>query len=287
MVERQVFSAQETAIHADACLRDPDLFRPETKRPSWLPREISRQSRFYYRGPGCRIVPLSEPGLWLPLSCAIALVNSAVAQNGSSNPSSAVDMTGATLLVGCVASSGVSSSLTDSASNTYSGLTVFVCQFGGVAQFRYAANPTTSSTQTFTVGSAFASGVIAGFSGVTLTSPFDDETTADTQGSPSSPPALTPGFNDCLIVVGANGPSEVGEFTVSGGFTRVGFNPGAPSAAWASVLGYVVQTTAASATPVVTATNGGYTDGVGQASFKPAAGATVTWPGYQSPYGWH
>jgi hypothetical protein len=51
-------------MQADACLRDPTLWAPtRRRRPSWVRPIPDRQvPRFWYR----------DPGLWLPLSCAVA-----------------------------------------------------------------------------------------------------------------------------------------------------------------------------------------------------------------------
>lgn len=53
----------------DGCLKNPRLWRERRQRPSWMPRHIPSDHlpRFWHR----------EPGLWLPLSCAIAHDNAA------------------------------------------------------------------------------------------------------------------------------------------------------------------------------------------------------------------
>lgn len=60
----------EAWLHADACLRNPGLWYPGVRRPSWVPPVIGNGPKFYRRAP----TTWGDPAIWLPLQMAITRV---------------------------------------------------------------------------------------------------------------------------------------------------------------------------------------------------------------------
>jgi lysophospholipase L1-like esterase len=185
----------------------------------------------------------------------IALVSNAAAAGLNSGTTSAINTTGATLLV-CVAAfnSAASVTISDSKSNTWTALTL-QDPGGGLTVaglIYYVANPTVGTGHTFTItatGNAPA-GAFMAFSGVTTASPFDVQNGANTNGSVTSlaTGSVTPGQNNELVVSGlglgaANTPSESASFTLVDHLSFVG------GTSYGVDSSYKVQTTAAAVNP--------------------------------------
>jgi hypothetical protein len=231
-------------------------------------------SRWYYRGPACRIVPLTEPGLWVPLSCAIAIADSGnahVTQAGFGT-SGAINATGATLLVGVTCGAGAASIPSDSQFNTWSALTSQNGSFSGFTDIVYVANPTVSGSQTFTLAaspSSTPSGCFVALTGVATVSPFDGQQNgASAVSSPAQPGAVTPVNASSLIVSGLGGTvSSIASVT---GMTLLDSVAVIGGVAFSSALAYVIQVGGPSAVnPTWTYTDASGTDGIVIGCFEP------------------
>lgn len=234
----------------------------------WL-REFNKKlpvprTKFWYR----------EPGLYLPLSCAIAFVNNVTVVG--TGASSAVDMSacngaGGLFLANIGGFSAVSAPSADTGSNSWTGLTARVGSAGGNMQFFYVLAPSASATHTFTNGSSsFAVMDVLGFSGVTA---FDQETGQDSQSSVETPGAIS--GTDLTFITGIGGGSSDNGGTpptLSGPFTLLSFTPLLASFNYSCGTGYYISAGSNTRNPGWT-TNG--TDGVTQATFSPS-GAAVT-----------
>lgn len=161
----------------------------------------------------------------------------------------AINTTGATLIVIAAATyyyTPSGSYLSDSAGNTWTPLTVY----GPTDQRRillfYCANPTTSASHTFSYSAAsYIALSVAAFSGTASASVLDSES----GGADSTPGPLTPTQNNCLVVAAAcYGSTGSGSYSLDDGFTEAGeiLHGGAYVGC---LLGYKIQTTAASASP--------------------------------------
>ena len=210
---------------------------------------------------------------------AIALVQSVWkgSTGGATVTTDAADFTGCDLIVvGHTSfSPNTENTLSDSQGNTWTALTV---QQSDAVRFHlyYAAAPSVSSTQTFSlssVTSSFPALAVVGFSG-THASPFDVSNGAvDNTGDNSMQPgSVTPSQNDSLVVTGigcgtSTVPTMDGGFTVEEASATVGGNH------FGIGLAYLIQTSAAAANPTwsYTATAGG--QGSTIAVFKPAVAA--------------
>jgi hypothetical protein len=136
---------------------------------------------------------------------AIALVaNTALRSTTNNNvTTAAIDTTGATLLVVVVADqAGVTTTLTDSKTNTWTGLTVRTETNAEVRIF-YAANPTVGTGHTFTGTSTggFPALAVLAFSGVATVSPFDVQNgVTQTTGTSVATGSITPtAANEVLV----------------------------------------------------------------------------------------
>lgn len=197
-----------------------------------------------------------------------ALISNTSAGSGDalSVTTSAIDTTGANLLVVAVASynGATASTLSDSKGNTWNARTAYSdAGTGGIVRIQlfYASSPTVGTGHTFT-GSSPGSGsypciAVAAFSGANTT-PYASES-GDTDGSSGStdqPGTVTPGSNNNLIITGvahnnAGSTMSVNEsFTISNQTTAVG------SQCVGVAMGYQIQTTATARNPTWTLSAG-------------------------------
>ena len=166
--------------------------------------------------------------------------------------SSAIDTTGATLLVVSVSWAGATSAITvsDSKGNTWTPGTLHNLGTNIYHQFFYCClNPAvgTGHTMSATIGGSnfWPSMVVHAFSGgLVLWAATESGATVSGAG-PLTPGSLTPGANGALVITGFAGNSS-NATAVTGGFTLTGaIGSGVTSAAQA----YLIQSTAAAANP--------------------------------------
>ncbi len=169
-----------------------------------------------------------------------------------SGTSSAIDTTGANLLViaiGCIG--GATPSVpTDSKGNTWVALTAST--LGNTRQqIYYAKNATVGSGHTFSVtGAGFVSFVASAWAGADTVDPFDQQSGANTAaGTSLSPGSVTPTTNGQLVIVGTCMVNATAGFAVNGGFSILGTVTSSGGNHLAESCAYLVQTTAAAANP--------------------------------------
>jgi hypothetical protein len=211
---------------------------------------------------------------------AYALVVSTTKQGTpNSVTSNAIDTTGANLIVvsvGFYNGTSPTPTLTDSKSNTWSGLTARV---GGSITNRlfYCFGGTVGSGHTFTLSDAsiFPGMCVAAFSG-SVSSPIDQENGAGSaSGSTQAPGSVTPSENNELIIAGlGHDDNSAGAVSINGGFTAI-------TSAWLTGnaegcgLAYLIQTTATAANPTWDVTNSAAAGiAASIATFKAADAAT-------------
>lgn len=187
-----------------------------------------------------------------------------------------VDTTGANLLIAWVNTYGaVTPTLTDSKSNTWTPLTQINNATDGNARCRmyYATNsPTVGSGHTVTVSDA---GVLQSISflalaGAHATAPYDQETTNNPGGTPTTiqPGSITPSEDGCVLVTGLQYGVGVGGVSIDGGFSETHQDK---NFGLAEGIAYLIQTTAAAANPTWTIPSGNIAQ-TAMASFKSAGG---------------
>lgn len=205
---------------------------------------------------------------------AIALVSSVQGTPGQNgNTSSAIDTTGATLLVGCMTGYGIPDSISDSKGNTWTGLTNLSAG-GIITRLWYVANPTVGSGHTFTSagGNLYQAMHTAAFSGVLTVSPFDQENGSGAAAATKQPGSITPSEDNELIVTGFGLDSPGGgDATINGGFTIAQQTQYTVATAAGCALAYLIQTSAAAANPTWTAPSSTNLNAV-IASFKATPG---------------
>lgn len=205
---------------------------------------------------------------------AIALVTHVVKTGTSTNgaTSGSIDTTGANLLVFPVCYAfGSSLVVSDSKSNTWTGLTVRSYTTRTSVRIYYAKNPTVGTSHTFTTAgtNCFANPMALSFSGCDTTSPFDVENGGSAQATSQATGSVTPNQNNSLIIALTDGEdSTLASVTIDSGFTIGDIVPNAITTAGANA--YLLQGTAAAVNPTWT-----YTAleraAVAIAVFKPAA----------------
>lgn len=168
---------------------------------------------------------------------------------------------------------------TDSASNTWTGLTYYANAGLRGCKIWYCVNPTTSANHTFTAYQAYGGPAIAAmaFSGTATSSPFDTENGSTHDGADISsfqPGSVTPSEDGSLFVCGIAINAAVPVPSIDQGFTISGMSSGHPDYFHGTIgAGYLIQGAAAARNPTFS------WSGVGEptasiAVFKPAgAGA--------------
>lgn len=153
-----------------------------------------------------------------------ALVAHTGAGSSTSNnvTTSAIDTSGATLLIVCVNSyqSAAAPTLSDSKSNTWTGLTTYELTAGGRVKFYYCDSPTVGSGHTFTLtgtGDYPAIEVVA-FSG-TISPAFDVENGKPGGTGGSQPGSVTPSTSSSVIVTDVVIDATGSASSIDSGFT--------------------------------------------------------------------
>lgn len=209
------------------------------------------------------------------------IAHTATGGTGSAVTTSAIDSTGATILIAVTSYKTGTITVTDSKSNTWTGLTQRIGAGGGgvICQIFYAVNPTVgaSHTVTGTAGaSTFPAIAVAAFNTVLTSSPFDVQNGAGDTGATGS---ITPSVNGELLISGmatsatptavSTSISTIPQFGIANAIATVPGTSFGVSLAW-NCLG----TAAAIST---TWSSGGSANAVAIASFKcssPGGGGT-------------
>ena len=190
----------------------------------------------------------------------VASVSAVGVGNAGDPTTSAIDTTGANLIVAAIyyVTGASSLAIVDSASNTWTPLT----SRGGslIAKMYYCAAPTTSGTHTFSLdgNNSFSGIAVAAFSGANA-SPFEAESGA----AATQPGSITPAGDGRLFVT-AWGRNDATTLTINSGFTIAQQTAYAPGAGLEVGLAYKIQTTAGAENPTTNTD-----DGSAMATFKP------------------
>lgn len=159
----------------------------------------------------------------------------------------AINTTGANLIVIAVASDN-GTTPTDSKSNTYTLCNDRVQGFSELAMF-YAFAPTVGAGHTFTQTQTYGAMFVLAFSGATA-SPLDalDVDNGTAAGASLSPGSGTPAEANEVVVTGINIGGANLSITVDGGFTALTI-PGVSGVNYGGGIAYLIQTSAAAASP--------------------------------------
>ena len=196
------------------------------------------------------------------------------AGTSGTNTSSALNTTGASLLVICVTDKFSWSNLADSKGNTWTPLTAWTGTAPGL-QLYYAANPTVGSGHTFSFD-GWSRCAVQAFSGVTTTSPFDQQNGGSGGASDGRPGSITPTQGNELVVCGVSVQGGSGLPYIGGGFSATAQVADAGGVPHGIGLAYRIQNTAVATNPAWA--TGSAVLSVGIASFKAAAGGTNATP---------
>lgn len=182
----------------------------------------------------------------------VVLVTHGLIVGGTSGGTSgSLDTTGATLLI-VVAASGGAVTVSDSKSNSWTGLTVR----GSAPQTRifYAANPTVGAGHIFTISGSLSAGSVLAFSGVVQATPFEVENGASTSAITIQPGSVTPAESGALIVtsLGAQSGFVNSALAIDSGFTRTDYQVFISGNSYGTAAAYLVQGAAAAVNPIWT-----------------------------------
>lgn len=190
--------------------------------------------------------------------------------------SSAIDTTGATLLV-IVTANAVTWDpvISDSKGNTWnSALDVDDVSNNSHLMVHYAYNPTVGSGHTVTVDGAlnFISAEVAAFSGIKTTANPVDQTNTGRVGSAATvqPGSITPSVGGALIVcgLGTAGPAGISA-SINSGFAITDQLPLSSGNYYGSALAWLAQGSAAAVNPTWTEASGSHDLTAGIVSFLP------------------
>jgi len=182
---------------------------------------------------------------------------SAGSTGGSDITTSAINTTGANLIVAGIASGSNTPTVSDSSSNIWTPLNI---NGGGPnIQMFYCSAATVGSGHTFTTstGNNAPSIYVLAFSG-SAASPLDQQNgVGATSGITTvQPGSITPGQNNELIVtlLGIAAPGAVSAGSINQGFTILGSQTFSGGNHYGGAIAYLMQSTAAAVNPTWTAT---------------------------------
>jgi hypothetical protein len=234
-------------------------------------------SRWYYRGPQCRIVPLTEPGLWVPLSCAIAIIAGDGSQSpGTTSATVTLDTTGANLVV-LYGSAYSAVTISDSHSTSWNALTTFTDAFGIQSTIYWAQGLGVGAGSTFTASGTLPCVAALAVSGAAA-SPFDQQNGQTFPGSGTSrqPGPITASVNGSLFVASCSMDGEVSTSTVNSPFTMVSTKDQVGGSAVGYAFAQSIQAVAGTENPTFTFSVGNMNFGNSQmATFQPAGVSSV------------
>lgn len=185
------------------------------------------------------------------------LAHTSALGGANSATTSGIDTTGASLLIVAVASFNTPT-LSDSAGNTFTGLTQQTAGHFSIQLFE-CYSPITSSSDTFTVSGAnsYASLAVAAFSGTSGSAVDTSSGATDTTGSSTlQTGSITPTHNDELIVSGVTVSDWTATLSVNSGLTITDQVASASGMGAGVALAYLVQASAAAINPTWTKTGG-------------------------------
>lgn len=190
-------------------------------------------------------------------SGAIALVTSgSIAGSATGGTSSALNTTGATLLV-IVDACQNGSTPSDSKSNTWH-LAIDASPTGefSAVDVWYAWNPAVGTGHTFTNTPNYSESQIMAFSGVqTSSDPLDSPTSSST--TTGTPGSVTPTNNGSLLITGVKSDNPGDIYTIGSSFTISGQTAFSTGVNFGGAAAYLVQTTAAASNPTWNVTPSG------------------------------
>lgn len=180
---------------------------------------------------------------------AITLLTNVSKASQTTATSSAIDTTGASLIVVHLSWVSASITLSDSKSNTWTALTQQTSN--GSSRLYYCASPVSGSGHTFTItgsGNLYFVLSAAAFSGTHATTPFDSENGASTGAFTSGCDAgsVTPSAVGELMVTGYH--SEAGSatppytITGGGGYTIINQVAMSPGTYYGGAIAYLIST---------------------------------------------
>lgn len=203
---------------------------------------------------------------------AFALIATSTAYGGADGATStAINTTGANLIVviaGWNSHAPNTMTVTDSASNTWTGLTVYNSN-SLYQQIFYSLNPTVGASKTFHISASqtFPNISVEAFSGAAATNVFDVQNGSSTSGNSSSYATgnISPSRNKELIISGLT-TYQTG-ITVDSGLIATGTTLNYNGTAVGSGMAYKIQSTAATISPTWSTSGGSNQMVVAVASF--------------------
>lgn len=208
------------------------------------------------------------------------LVHASQTSTGASTgaTTSAIDTTGADLLVACLSSNDGIATLSDSKSNTWTPLTMTIGGAPPGVRLYYCRGGTVGTGHTFSSAgvSQYSSVAVAAFSGAHAT-PFDAENGSNGSGGTQATGSVTPSEAGELIIAGLAFNSAGSPLSIDAGFTIAEDANYVAGQSYGVGLAYLIQGAAAGVNP--TWTRGGSSQNAAAiATFKAAAAAAAAMP---------
>lgn len=213
---------------------------------------------------------------------AFSLVANTGAATGGSTTTSAINTTGANLIIIACSGNGVVASPTDSKSNTWTALTSRTSGVIGATRIFYCLNPTVGSGHTFTCASGFPTVTVTAWSGAATSSVFDVENGATSSSATSLATGSVTPANANSLIIAAIGMSDqmTGTGAINGGFTVANAIYGQPGVTEGGGQAYLIQTSAAAANPTWSNWSPAGSCAAAIAVFKAAGGGPTFVPGW-------
>lgn len=187
------------------------------------------------------------------------VASTSVVGSPSGGTSSAINTTGANLIVTIEADyqASTSASTSDSKSNSWSHGTTQSISGQGRGRLSYVLSPTVGSGHTFTYAGGYGSLEVMAFTKGGGAPVLDQQSGATSTGSTAQPGSITPTVSGALIIAGLS-YTGVAAVSINNSFVipSGGQQTFVSATAFGSAIAYLVQTTAAAINPTWTADGG-------------------------------
>lgn len=215
-----------------------------------------------------------------PTGAPVASLIASTSKVGTLNTvtTDAIDTTGANFIVLAIAiDAGATPTISDSKGNTWVALSSSSQTVKTILY--YSVNPTVGTGHTFsnTAAGNYCAIAVQAFSRIRTASPFAEQNGATSTGTTTiSTGAVSPVFNDALIVTAAGFNAAGLNLTIDSGFTVTGDEEFGSGNNYGIAMAYLIQSTAASVNPTWTRGTGTGAMSTRIATFKPVAGGVST-----------
>lgn len=202
---------------------------------------------------------------------------SLIASAGAQQTTSAINTTGADLLVAFMAyDSGATFS--DNLGNTWTALTARSHNGSDTfGRFYYVEAPTVGASHTFSSSITYGAVFVQAWANSLSPTAFDkSDGSVSSSGSSAVPPSQTPVENNCVVITAIANGNNTSAYSINSGFTITNSVNAVTGITYGGSMSYKIQTTLGAESPTYSWTGAGATISIATAIFRSApAGVAI------------